>query len=69
MEVNSYHNQGCLELSSNEIEVIMKAVDGVIEKIEHRELPIIGTMWHPEREDPFSNTDISMVKDLLNNSR
>ena len=65
IEVNSYHNQGCLELSSNEIEVVMKTEDGVIEKIKHKGLPIIGTMWHPERESPFREKDIEMIRELF----
>ena len=64
-EVNSYHNQGCLQLSSPELEVLLRADDGVIEKIRHRSLPILGTMWHPERENPFRETDIEMVRYLF----
>lgn len=64
-EVNSYHNQGCLELIDQSLEVVLRADDGVIEKIKHWELPIIGTMWHPEREFPFRETDINLVKTLM----
>lgn len=65
IEVNSYHNQGCTELSSTELEVVMRSGDGVIEKIIHKESPILGTMWHPERENPFKELDICMVKKLF----
>ncbi len=64
-EVNSYHNQGCVKLTSDELEVTMTAFDGVIEKIKHSKLPIIGTMWHPEREAPFRDYDINMVRELF----
>lgn len=65
IEVNSYHNQGCMELKSAELETVMKAADGVIEKIRHRTLPIIATMWHPERENPFRDIDMNMVRKLI----
>ena len=65
IEVNSYHNQACKMLKDDSIEIIMRADDGVIEKIKHKEYPIIGTMWHPERENPFNNNDIEMVKKLF----
>ena len=63
-EVNSYHNQGCLSLSDSSLEIVMKSDDGVIEKVRHRELPIVGTMWHPEREKTFKDRDITMLKGL-----
>lgn len=65
IEVNSYHNQGCMELKSAELEIVMKATDGVIEKIRHRTLPIMATMWHPERENLFRNIDMNMVRKLI----
>lgn len=65
IEVNSYHNQGCVKLDSDELEVIMQSADGVIEKIKHKVLPIFGTMWHPEREIPYRNEDVYMVKNLF----
>ena len=68
-EVNSYHNQGCLNLASEELEVLLQTSDGVIEKVRHRSLPIIGTMWHPEREQIFSDTDMAMVRDLFGGNR
>ena len=64
-EVNSYHNQGCLDIVSAELEALLKTADGVIEKIRHRKLPILGTMWHPEREMPFRETDMAMVRELF----
>ncbi len=63
--VNSYHNQACIELSSKDIIAVMRTKDGVIEKIKHRSLPIVGTMWHPERENPYRNKDIELLKSLI----
>lgn len=45
--------------------VTERAEDGVIEAIRHESFSIAGTMWHPEREAPFSKDDINMVKDLF----
>ncbi len=64
-EVNSYHNQACIELSSQDLQIVMRSDDGVIEKIVHKNAPIIGTMWHPEREHPFRKVDISLVRSLV----
>lgn len=64
-DVNSYHSQACTKLSNSALMVLMRSDDGVIEKVKHKELPIVGTMWHPEREKPFSKIDIEMVKTLF----
>ncbi|TYZ30070.1 hypothetical protein FZ041_03320 [Selenomonas caprae] len=65
IEVNSYHNEACLKLDGNELVAVMRADDGVIEKIRHKSLPIIGTMWHPEREKSFRKNDINLLKTLI----
>ena len=63
--VNSYHNEACCRLAGDELRAIMRSTDGGLEKIAHKTLPIIGTMWHPERETPFRAKDIAMVKKLM----
>ena len=63
--VNSYHNQGCIELKNDELIAVMRTEDGVIEKIRHRTLPIVGTMWHPERETPFRKKDVDLLKSII----
>lgn len=65
MEVNSYHNEACMNLENDELIAVMQTEDDVIEKIRHKSLPIIGTMWHPEREDPFRENDIYLLKSLI----
>ncbi len=67
-EVNSYHNQACLELKNNQLEAVLLTEDGVIEKIRHKKLPIVGTMWHPERENPFKDIDKDCLKNLIENA-
>lgn len=64
--VNSYHNQACLKLRENTVfDILAKTEDGVIEAIRHKQYKILGTMWHPERENPFKNFDILRVKALF----
>lgn len=63
-EVNSFHNEACIELCNDDLLVIMRAADGIVEKVKHRKLPIVGTMWHPEREKPFREKDILLVKEM-----
>lgn len=66
LEVNSYHNQGCIELNKNsELDILARAEDGVIEAIRHKKYPIMGTMWHPEREESYKEDDIQRMKGLF----
>lgn len=66
-EVNSYHNQACKELKSDcELMIAAQTSDGVIEAVRHKSLPIVGTMWHPERETSYTQRDMDMVKKLFN---
>ena len=47
--VNSNHHQAVKHLAAG-LEVLQWAQDGIIEGICHRQLPIWGTQWHPERQ-------------------
>lgn len=65
-EVNSYHNQACVKLKDGcGLLVAAWAEDGVIEAIQHESLPIMGTMWHPEREKAFTGRDVENLKRLF----
>ncbi len=64
LEVNSYHNQGCFQIKAP-LEVLARAVDGVIEAVCCRERQIVATMWHPEREKPYAVSDIQQVRTLF----
>lgn len=65
-EVNSYHNQACIEIARNcGLAVTAQAADGVVEAVCHKEFPIVGTMWHPEREKKFRAEDVKIVKALF----
>ncbi len=62
--VNSFHNQGCYRVNDT-LEVLAQAQDGVIEAVRHKEKHILGTMWHPERENPFVPADIQRLQKLF----
>ncbi|MDR2965736.1 MAG: gamma-glutamyl-gamma-aminobutyrate hydrolase family protein [Treponema sp.] len=65
--VNSYHEYAP-DNSGSELDIIQKATDGVIEHIKHKNLPIAGIMWHPEREKPFNKRDIELFNAFFNRS-
>ena len=62
--VNSYHEYA-VDVLPDEFSITARAEDGVIEAISHKILPIAGFMWHPEREEVFSRSDIKLIKDLF----
>lgn len=63
-EVNSYHNQACRALKEP-LAAMAQTEDGVIEAAASTEHKIVVTMWHPERENPFSAADINRIKELF----
>lgn len=63
-EVNSYHNYALSQCPSN-YEVDYQSEDGCIEGIRHKTLPWIGRMWHPERNETFSEIDIQECLNLF----
>lgn len=64
LSVNSYHNLGCKALK-DPLKVLAMAQDGVIESIYHKDKKILATMWHPERENPFGESDKKRVRELF----
>lgn len=65
-EVNSYHNWGIREkeLSKN-LQAIAYDEQKNIEAFINKEKSILGIMWHPEREEPFNQKDINLIKEFL----
>lgn len=63
--VNSFHNLGITDLQSNQLLEVYKSIDGTIECIEHSSLPIVGIMWHPEREIVATPSDINLINNLF----
>ena len=64
-DVNSFHNLGlddaALKISFH---IAGRDVDGRVEAILHRELPVAAVMWHPEREGGHSG-DRMLFEQLL----
>ena len=58
IDVNSFHNNIITknDLSKNLVS-FATAEDNTIEGFYHKELPIIGVMWHPERDSNSLNQD------------
>ena len=63
IEVNSYHNNIIKQdILGNELEPFaVSSDDETIEGFFHRKFPIVGVMWHPER-DPNHNNKIILSK-------
>lgn len=66
--VNSYHAWGCRRLSAP-LCVLARSEDGVIEAFGHADLPLLGVMWHPEREAPFDEHDRALFARYLHRER
>lgn len=64
-EVNSFHNQGIYKLKHDDLIVLAKSEDGVLKAVLHRNKPIIGIMWHPERENTFSILDKNLFRNFI----
>ncbi len=62
--VNSYHRFGALQAPA-EWMVSGRSGDGVIEAVRGTRDAFLGLMWHPEREAPFAEADIDLVRDAL----
>lgn len=62
--VNSFHNQACFHVHQP-LEVLAQTEDGVVEAVCARGKRLLGTMWHPEREQPFVDADIRRVQRLF----
>ena len=63
-EVNSYHNQGCRQVEKP-LQIMAQTEDGVVEAVSSEEYPLMATMWHPERENPFTDRDMQRVRDFF----
>ena len=46
--INSAHHQA-VERLGNGLRAVQWSADGIVEAVEHEELPIWGVQWHPER--------------------
>ncbi len=62
--VNSYHDYSLVSCP-NSFKVIAKSEDGNIEAISHKSLPWEGWMWHPERDEEYSEINIERLVDIM----
>ena len=65
-EVNSFHHWGIAESQlAKSLRPFALAQDKTIEGFYHSSLPIAGIMWHPEREQPYNQHDLRLIKQFL----
>jgi gamma-glutamyl-gamma-aminobutyrate hydrolase PuuD len=58
--VNTYHNDGFREDRLGKgLEIFATASDGIIEGFYHKDKPILGVQWHPERDVNSESYEIS----------
>jgi putative glutamine amidotransferase len=62
--VNSYHNYGIREIPDGFI-ISAKGEDGTIEAMENKENNIFCQMWHTERQVPFNDNELMIIKKLF----
>lgn len=58
--VNSYHNWGFQSVPPG-FTAWATAPDGVVEAVRHDTLPLLGMLWHPERNVPYRAVDLDLV--------
>jgi putative glutamine amidotransferase len=64
--VNSFHAQGLIpDPLPPLLEVLALAEDGSIEALRLRGKPVLGLMWHPEREPLPSERDVTLLRSLF----
>jgi N5-(cytidine 5'-diphosphoramidyl)-L-glutamine hydrolase len=65
-EVNSYHSFTLVpERPRSRCIALARAEDGSVEAVGHVELPQLGILWHPEREDPFAEGPLDVIQALF----
>jgi putative glutamine amidotransferase len=67
--VRSYHDWGVRpDAVGPELVVTAYAEDGTVEGVRHADLPIVGVMWHPERE-PDPAPGVALLRALAGATR
>lgn len=65
-EVNSFHNWTIApDQLAEALEPIAHDQENNIEAFVHKEHAMAGIMWHPERESPFNDQDMKLLKRFL----
>lgn len=66
-DVNSFHDYAITQDTiAQELDILATTTDGVVKAIQHKQLPWLGIMWHPEREFSLSITDKELLATHLN---
>ena len=47
------------------LEVLAKSNDGIVKYFKHKNNPIFGIMWHPERNKKINKFDKSLIKKIF----
>lgn len=64
--VNSYHDWGIPEhLLSKELVACGHSEDGLVEYCQHKNKPITGIMWHPERFNQDQGISLTIIKETF----
>ena len=63
-KVNSFNNYQVDSITSDFI-VSARKTDGLIKAIEHKKYKIFAQMWHSEREDPYNEVEMEMIKNFF----
>ncbi len=63
--VNTFHSFCVARLGPDLAAEGVAEADQTIEALSHRNLPVRGIMWHPERVEPFSSSDIQLFKKIF----
>jgi len=64
LKVNSFHNI-IIKKVKNNLKVLAIAKDKTIEAFIHKEMNILGMIWHPERNKKFKEFDKNLIKKYL----
>ncbi len=66
VEVNSYHGFGIRAAAvRSPLRALALTADGWAEACDWPGRPVMGVMWHPEREAPFSDLDRALLRHTL----
>ncbi len=64
--VNSFHRWAIPSTGlASSLRALASDNTGNIEALTHESRPVLGIMWHPEREDVFNQLDINLLKRMI----
>ena len=68
--VNSFHKFGITEETlGSGLQVLATSEDHMIEAFTHNLHPVVGIMWHPERNEVFTDMDKLLVTEIVNQTK